>query len=346
MWRILWVLVIGLSLSLIPAQAQDETLTLLTHDSFNVSESVLSAFETATGIKVQILRSGDAGTMLNQAILSKANPLGDVLYGVDNTFLGRALDADLFVAYESPLLETIPETFRLDPQNRVTPVDFGDVCLNYDKAYFEQAGLPLPESLRDLTQPEYKGLLVVQNPATSSPGLAFLLATVAVFGETGEYTYLDFWRDLVTNEVLVTEGWEDAYFGQFTAGGGEGTRPLVVSYASSPPFTVDEETGEAATASIVADQTCFRQIEFVGILAGTPQLEAAQQFVDFMLSLPFQEDVPLQMYVFPVNPEAELPELFAAFAQLPEVPIAVDFEAINANREKWIQAWTETVLRS
>lgn len=347
MWRILlWMLVIGLSLSLIPAQAQDETLTLLTHDSFNVSESVLSAFETATGIKVQILRSGDAGTMLNQAILSKANPLGDVLFGVDNTFLGRALDADLFVAYESSLLETIPETFRLDPQNRVTPVDFGDVCLNYDKAYFEQADLPLPESLQDLTQPEYKGLLVVQNPATSSPGLAFLLATVAVFGETGEYTYLDFWRDLVTNEVLVTEGWEDAYFGQFTAGGGEGTRPLVVSYASSPPFTVDEETGKAATASIVADQTCFRQIEFVGILAGTPRLEAAQQFVDFMLSLPFQEDVPLQMYVFPVNPEADLPELFAAFAQLPEVPIAVDFEAINANREKWIQAWTETVLRS
>ncbi len=345
MVRWLWPLLV-LGFILHPAQAQEQTLTLLTHDSFNVSEEVLAAFEAETGITVQILRSGDAGTMVNQAVLSKSNPLGDVLFGVDNTFLGRALDADLFVPYESPLLEQIPDVFRLDPENRVTPVDYGDVCLNYDKAYFEKAELPLPESLSDLTKPEYKGLLVVQNPATSSPGLAFLLATVAVFGETGDYTYMDFWADLVANDVLVTEGWEDAYFGQFTAGGGDGTRPLVVSYASSPPFTVDEKTGEAATASIVADMTCFRQIEFVGILAGTPRLEAAQQFVDFMLSPAFQEDVPLQMYVFPVHPEAALPEMFVQFAQLPEVPVVMDFDRINADREKWIQAWTEIVLRS
>jgi thiamine transport system substrate-binding protein len=283
--------------------------------------------------------------MVNQAILSKENPQGDVLYGVDNTFLSRALGEELFVPYESPLLENVPEEFILDTESRVTPVDYGDVCLNYDVAYFEENDLSLPQSLADLTDPAYNGLLVVENPATSSPGLAFLLATIAEFGDEGEYNYLDYWADLIENDVLISNDWSDAYFGQFTAGGGEGTRPIVVSYASSPPFTINPDTGEAATASIVADGTCFRQIEFVGILNGTDNLEGAQQLVDFMLSVEFQEDLPMQMFVFPVNPEAELPEDFVKFAAIPENPVSMDIDEIDANREDWIQTWTETVLR-
>lgn len=333
------------ALGLAPTLAQEDTLTLVTHDSFNVSEDVLAQFEQEAGVKVEILRSGDAGTMVNQSILSKENPLGDVMFGVDNTFLGRALAEDLFIPYESPLLEDVPDEFKLDAENRVTPVDYGDVCLNYDVAYFEDNDLPVPGSLNDLTQPDYRDLLVVQNPATSSPGLAFLLATIAQFGIEEEYSYLDFWQDLVENGVYVSDDWSDAYFNQFTAGGGEGTRPLVVSYASSPPFTIDEDTGEPTTASIVADGTCFRQIEFVGILNGTDNPEAAQQFVDFMLGVPFQEDLPMQMFVFPVNPDAELPEDFQKFAAVPEEPATMDINDINAHREEWIQAWTETVLR-
>jgi thiamine transport system substrate-binding protein len=332
-------------LAVAPALAQDNTLTLVTHDSFNVSEDVLAQFEKDSGIKVEILRSGDAGVMVNQSILSKANPLGDVMFGVDNTFLGRALAEDLFVAYESTLLKDVPDEFKLDSENRVMPVDFGDVCLNYDTAYFKDNDVPLPESLQDLTKPDYKDLLVVENPATSSPGLAFLLASIAQFGQEGDYTYLNFWQDLVKNGVYVSDDWSDAYYNQFTAGGGDGTRPLVVSYASSPPFTIDEKTGEPTTASIVADGTCFRQIEFAGILNGTDNLEAAQKFIDFMLSLPFQEDMPMQMYVFPVNAKAQLPEEFQKYAAIPEKPATMDIDAINNQREEWIQAWTETVLR-
>ncbi len=350
---VLLLLIVSL-LALAPALAQDDsvTLTVITHDSFAASEDVLAAFEEDTGITVRILRSGDAGTMVNQAVLSRENPLGDVLYGVDNTFLTRALDADLFIPYESPLLENVPEEFILDPEHRVTPVDYGDVCLNYDAAYFEENDLPLPESLADLTDPIYDGLLVVENPATSSPGLAFLLVTVDQFGadedEEDGYTYLDFWADLVENDVLVADDWSDAYFGQFSGSGGDGTRPLVVSYASSPPAEVyfaEEEPEAAPTGSITAPGTCFRQIEFVGILNGTEHLEAAQQFVDFMLSVEFQEDMPLQMFVFPVNPEAELPEVFATYAAIPEEPVTMDIAEIDAHREEWIQAWTETVLR-
>ena len=332
-----------------PLVAQENVLTLVTHDSFNISEEVLAMFEEETGITVQILRSGDAGQMVNQSILSKSNPLGDVLFGVDNTFLSRALENDLFVPYESPLLADAAEEFVLDTENRVTPIDYGDVCLNYDVAYFAENNLSLPESLLDLTDPAYKGLLVVENPATSSPGLAFLLTTISVFGVESNYTYLDYWADLVKNEVKVVSGWETAYYSDFSgSSGSEGLYPLVVSYASSPPvevFFMEEPPESAPTGAIVADDTCFRQIEFAGILKGTEKVEAAQQFIDFMLSLEFQEDVPLQMFVFPVNQEAQLPEIFVEYTAVPEQAVQVDIDEIDSNREAWIQAWTEVVLR-
>jgi thiamine transport system substrate-binding protein len=331
------------------AQGEPVTLTVVTHDSFAASEDVLKQFEADNNIQVNILRSGDAGAMVNKAILSKDNPLGDVMYGVDNTFLSRALKADIFEPYESPALKDVPDDFKLDEQNRVTPVDYGDVCLNYDVAYFEKHKLALPASLQDLTKPEYKSLLVVENPATSSPGLAFLLATIAQFGTDGDYTYLNYWADLVKNDVKVVDDWNTAYYTDFSAPGRDsGDRPLVLSYASSPPaevFFAKEPPKTAPVGAIVADGTCFRQIEFVGILKGTKYPEAAQKFVDFMLSRTFQEDMPLQMFVYPVLKDAELPDVFTKYSVVPEKPATVDIDELDKNREAWIQAWTETVLR-
>jgi thiamine transport system substrate-binding protein len=227
-------------------------------------------------------------------------------------------------------------------------VDFGDVCLNYDKGWFAERGLSPPEDLADLVKPEFRSLTVVENPPTSSPGLAFLLATVGRFGESGEYTWLDYWAELRANDVLVVEGWEDAYWGQFTYGSqGEGDRPIVVSYASSPPvevFFAEESFDEAPTAAIIADKCCFRQIEFVGILKGGQNRDLAEAWVDFMLGKTFQEDIPLHMFVFPANQTAALPDVFVEFAAVPEHPAFVDYALIEANREAWIEAWTEVVL--
>ncbi|MBL8131085.1 MAG: thiamine ABC transporter substrate-binding protein [Anaerolineae bacterium] len=332
----------------VPVSAQDSTVRLVTHDSFNVSEGVLAAFEQESGLTVEILRLGDAGTMVNQSILSRENPLGDVLYGVDNTFLSRALDADLFIPYESPLLERVDSSFSV-PGSPVVPVDFGDVCLNYDVAAFEASGLPLPTSLADLVHPEYARALVVQNPATSSPGLAFLLATVAVFGEDGDYTYLDYWSDLVANEVVIADDWTDAYYGQFSGSAGSaGDYPLVVSYASSPPaevFFADPPVNAAPTGAVTAPEMCFRQIEYAGVLANAANVEGAQRFIDFMLSRSFQEDLPLQMFVFPVSLDAALPDVFQQYAVVPEEPVIMSFDAIAAGRDRWIAEWTELVLR-
>jgi thiamine transport system substrate-binding protein len=345
MKRTLIPLLLGLLVLAACGPRQPATLTVMTHDSFAASEEVIRAFEQENNVKVTFLASGDTGTALNKAILSKDAPLADVFYGVDNTFLSRALEAGIFEPYESPLLKDIPQEFQLDPESRALPVDYGDVCINYDKAYFAQHNLPLPQSLEDLTRPEYRGLLVVENPATSSPGLAFLLATVAHFGDPG---YLDFWRALRANDVVVAPDWETAYYTHFSGSSGRGPQPMVVSYGSSPPAEVifaEQPLEDAPTASLVGPGMCFRQIEFVGILKGTKHRALARKFVDFMLSVRFQEDMPLQMFVFPVHPAAKLPEVFVRYAQIPDQPATLDPALIAANREKWIQAWTEVVLR-
>jgi thiamine transport system substrate-binding protein len=223
-------------------------------------------------------------------------------------------------------------------------VDYGDVCINYDKAYFAENNLAVPQSLEDLTKPEYAGLLVVENPATSSPGLAFLLATVAHYGDS----FTEYWQALKDNGVVVVDGWETAYYTNFSASSGHGPQPMVVSYGSSPAAEVifaEKPLDDAPTASILGPDTCFRQIEFVGILKGAKQRALAEKFVDFMLDKQFQEDVPLQMFVYPVNPKAALPDVFTQYAQAPEQTAALSPEEIAANRDQWIQAWTDVVLK-
>ncbi len=323
--------------------AGPRTLTVMTHDSFAVSEDVVTAFESQNNADLVFLKLGDAGEATNKAVLAANAPLADVFYGVDNTFLSRALDGDIFEPYDSPLLADIPDEFELDPQHRALPVDYGDVCLNYDIAYFEDHNLTPPASLEDLLKPEYKSMLVVENPATSSPGLAFLLGTIGHFGAGG---YLDYWQGLVANDVKVVNDWDTAFYTDFSRWGGE--RPVVVSYASSPPVDLifaEEPMDAPVTAAVVSDGSCFRQIEFVGILKGTKNRDLAEAWVDFMLSKTFQEDLPLQMFVFPVNPDAQLQPEFVNFLVEPKVTAFVSPEDIAAHREEWIQAWTDAVLR-
>jgi thiamine transport system substrate-binding protein len=322
---------------------REVTLTLVTHDSFAISKSVLRAFTRETGITVRLLPSGDAGAALNQAILTKDTPLGDVLFGVDNTFLSRALDENVFERYRSPELDRVSVAYRIDTTHHATPIDHGDVCVNHDESWFAEHRIRVPRTLEDLTKPAYKGRLVVENPATSSPGLAFLLATIDRYGEDGWRSY---WERLRANDVKVVSSWEQAYNGEFSAGEGAGERPLVVSYASSPAAAVyySDPRPTASPIGTVLD-TCFRQVEFVGILRGTEHPRAARRLVDFMLSRPFQEDVPLQMFVFPVRDDVRLPAVFTEFAEVPTDPAALAPGVIGAHREQWIDEWTTTVLR-
>jgi thiamine transport system substrate-binding protein len=313
-----------------------ESLTLIAHDSFagGVGEETFAGFTEEWGIEVEVIAAGDAGALVNQAILTKDNPLADVLFGVDDTFLSRALDEDVFDSYKSAGLGSVPEDLRHD-DNLVTPIDFGDVCINYAKAWFESTSIQVPSRLDDLRANLYASFLTVEHPATSSPGLAFMLATISEFGEDG---WLDFWEDLKVNDVNVASDWDTAYYADFIPHGGASS--MVVSYASSPPGEVifaAEPIDESPTG--VIEGGCYRQVEYAGVLAGTAYPEASGLLIDFMLSEEFQEGIPLTWFVFPANEDAALPQEFIDHTVIPENPARLDPDEIAENRERWINEW-------
>lgn len=317
-------------------------VTLVTYDSFALSKKTLKAFEDATGVDVKVLQNGDAGKMVNTAILTKNRPQGDVLFGVDTSFLSKALDGGIFAPYTSPELVNVDQKYVVEGEDRVTPVDHGEVCVNYDKTWYAEKDLTPPASFADLVKPEYRDQLVVQNPATSSPGLAFLMATVAEFGEDG---WTDYWQQLKDNGVDATPGWDEAYYEEFTAGGGDGPRPLVVSYSSSPAAAVDyaeKALDDAPTA--VVESTCFGSVEYAGVLENAKNPDAARALVDFLIGETVQADIPPNMYVYPVRTGTPLPESFTKYAQPVAEPLTLDAGTVEANRESWTRTWQQTVL--
>lgn len=326
------------------------SVTLVTYDSFPQSDTslndALAEFSAETGIDVEILVSGDTGTMLAKASLTAGNPEGDVMWGIDNTLLSRAIDDEVFEPYVATgiadgSIDIAPELLELVPNGEATPVDYGDVCVNYDIEWYAERDLAPPRSIADLADPTYAGQLVVQNPATSSPGLAFLLATIHEYGLEG---WQDYWSRLGANGVEVVDSWTQAYYERFTWAGG-GPTPLVVSYGSSPPAEVvfaDPPRDDAPTG--VIEDTCFRQVEFAGVLRGTDAPDAARQLVDFLVSERFQSELALNLFVYPANRAVELPQEFVDFAVVPAASRSIDPAVIDAERSTWIDEWTELVL--
>ena len=326
-------------------ESTNSTLTIIGHDSTLVSEKVLAEFESQYNTKVEFILAGDAGSVLNRVILSKDNPIADVIYGVDNTFLSRAIEYEIFEEYTSTnLLNVLPE-FRSEISNQATPINYGDVCINIDQKFFDEKGLDPPKTIADLTHENYKNMLVVQNPAISSPGLAFLLITIA---KSNENNFLDYWEKLKANGVKVVGDWETAYFQEFSGATGTGDRPLVVSYGSSPPFEViysEKPIDKPSTTVMTSDSSCFRQIEYAGILKGTSQKSLAEKWIDFMLTPVFQSDMPLTMFVFPVISDISLRAEFLNFLSIPEKTSTLSANEIATNREKWINDWRNLMMR-
>ncbi|MYS22073.1 thiamine transport system substrate-binding protein [Streptomyces sp. DvalAA-14] len=327
--------------------AASKTVTLVSHDSFAASKPVLAEFTKETGYTVKVLRGGDAGAAVNQAILTKDHPRGDVFFGVDNTLLSRALDNGLFDPYTAKDLDQVSSDVQLDAaRHRVTPIDSGDVCVNYDRAYFTAHKLSPPQTFADLVKPQYKNLLVTENVSTSSPGLAFMLGSAATFGDSGWQSY---WKQLKSNGVQVVDSWEQAYDQSFSGSGAGkkagGDRPLVVSYASSPPAEVVGVSPEPAQSPVgVSTGTCFRQIEFAGLLHGAKNTAGGKALIDFMISKVFQEDMPLQMYVDPVRKGATEPAVFVKYGAKIDHPTTLAPDKIAAVRDDWVKAWTSIVL--
>ena len=302
--------------------ATPNEVTLLAYDAFTPQEGIFDAFTAATGAKVKVVTGGDSGVLISKAILTAGTPEGDVLWGLDNTLLSRAQKAELLTSYE--------------------PVDTGDICVNYDKQWFASRNIAPPTSLEDLALPAYKNLLVVQDPVASSPGLGFLLGTIAHFGVDNWQNY---WKSLKENGVHVSPDWTSAYTIDFSGSSGKGKYPLVVSYGSSPPAEVlyAEKTIDTPPTAVI-ESTCFRQTEYVGALRGTRNPKLAGQLISYLQDVPFQESMPLSLFVFPVNKKATLPDLFTKFAVAPKNPLTLEPADIEKNRDSWLNTWREIIL--
>ena len=320
------------------------TLTLLAYDSFTPSPNIFDDFTAQTGINVEISLGGDAGELVTTAGLTSGNPEADVLWGVDNTLLSRALSKNIFTPYATKNLADLDESARkLVPNNEATPVDTGDVCINYDVNWFKQRNIAPPLTLRALTSSNYANLLVVPSPVSSSPGLAFMLATIAEFGQDG---WDEYWKSLKQNGTLIVSDWTTAYYTEFSGSSGKGDRPIVVSYGSSPPAEMIFANPRPATApTAVAALTCFRQVEFAGILRGTKHEREAQLLIDYLTEIKFQEDLPLTLFVYPANNKAKLPDDFVKYSLRPESPLQLDPDLISNNLLFWLDEFTNIVLR-
>lgn len=310
---------------------ESKTLTVVTHDSFNLDDATKAKFAAETGYTVTYVAPGDAGTTVNQLVLTKDSPMGDVVYGIDNTFAGRAISTGILRPYNSPALPESAKAYEVGTDAQLTPIDHGEVCVNADASWYKAKGLAVPKTLDDLTKPEYKGQLVAMNPASSSPGLAFLMATVAAKGDPG---YLDYWKQLKANGMKVSGGWSDAYSNDFTASS-KGAYPLMVSYSSSP---VD------SPKAVVLTDTCFGQVEYAGVIAGAQNAVGAQKFIDFMLSHEVQAQLPEQMYMYPVDATVALPASWERYAAKVDKPLTLPVADIDAGRTTWIKAWTAAVI--
>lgn len=322
-------------------ESDPTTIVVATHDSWSMPKKVLAEFTDQTGITVEIQPQGDAGELTNKLVLTKDNPLADGVYGIDNTFAGRAVGEGVLASYSSPELPESAEQFLLDGQgsDRATPIDYSDVCINIDNTWFAEHDVAPPQGLDDLVKPRYRGLFVTPGATSSSPGLAFLLATIAAEGDGWQ----DFWKGLMDNDTKITSGWSDAYEVDFTAGGGNGDRPIVTSYSSSPPFTIPDGGAEPTTSALL--DTCFRQIEYAGVLEGAGNPDGMQKFIDFMLGERFQAALPENMYVYPVDDTVELPEQWAKFAPPATDPHTMSATDIDAHRQEWLREWRDITSR-
>jgi thiamine transport system substrate-binding protein len=309
-------------------------LTIYAYDSF-VSEwgpagTVIPKFELKYGLTVEIISVGDAGQVLNRAILEKKKPKADIVLGIDNNLLSKALDEGIFETYISPNLRYIPDELIFDKTHHITPFDHGYFAVVYDSVKLKNP----PGSLEDLKRPEYRKKIILQDPRTSSPGLGFLLWTIAVYGEK----YLHYWEELKPNILTITEGWDTAY-GLFTSG----EAPMVLSYTTSPAYHVEYENTTRYRAALFEEGN-YLQIEGMGILKDAKNKTGARQFIDFILTADFQEEIPLTNWMFPVNPQVKLPESFG-YAPAPETVLSIDTFKIKENQKRWVDEWLKVIIK-
>ena len=324
-----------------PHPGDDDPVTLVVHNSFVDAKAFEKAASEATGYTVKVITAGDGGELTNKLVLTKGAPIADAFFGVDNTFASRLISNDVTQPITPTSLPARAARLAAEIAPGATalplvPIDMGATCVNIDTAWFAAQGLAEPETFEDLADAKYKDLAVLIDPTASSTGASFMIATIAKFGENG---FADYWKSLVANGARLAQGWSDAYYEEFTGGGNAGTRPIVLSYSTSPAFTVNEAGSESTTRALLG--TCSTQVEYAGVLKGAKHAKGAEAVVNYLLSSEFQSSIPDEMYMYPVDEALLLPGSWATFAPLPAEGTTHDLAP--AKIEAGLPGWLRTL---
>lgn len=299
-------------------------LVVYTYDSLlPLVKIALPIFEEKYGVTVEVRSYGDAGAVLSKVIAEGAKSDVDIVIGIDNILAKRALTEDIFLPYKSENADKISdESLVFDKSWRLTPYDFGSLAIVYDP---EELGTLEMDGLINLTDKKFKKNLIIQDPRTSSTGLAFLVWTYTAHKDDFD----EFWRKLKPSILTVTMGWDDA-FEKFEAG----EAPMMVSYATDGAYSY-EYYGETKYKAIIPGNVGYGQIEGAGIVKWTDEETLAKKFIDFILSPEFQSNIPLNQWMFPVV-EVQLPKSFE-YAIEPGSLLTIDPDLdVDHLIERWV----------
>lgn len=334
------------------------TLRILDHGAFAAFDSAAERFEELTGAEVEHVEEADTGSALNRAILDRGDPQFDVLYGVDNALLLKAVTEDVFQRYTPQLAPLVADEFvffgDLSAGWPATPVDHGYIALNMDhghEAFGEDQRNTTVENLFDVR--DHADLFVTQDPRTSTPGLGFLLVTIGVFGIDNAYDWEDYWDELLDGGALVTHDWGTAYERHFSGGYGQyteghlGDRPIVTSYTESPAVEVFFESFPADERADVLlthqnRPAVFHQVQTMGVLKGTENRAVAEAWIEFTLTTDFQDLAAPENAVYPVVAGVSVDDVYGDLDPEPGTfgTIGMDWRDIGANLDGWLAAWT------
>lgn len=319
------------------SEADTKEVTLIVHNSFPGEEFEKAASE-ATGYDVKVITSAGGQELTTTLSLTKGAPLADAFFGIDNIFASRIADESIVQPYLPQDLSPRTEEHLYDAAGTMVPVTLGATCLNIDRLWFAENSVAEPESYADLIKEEYRGLTVLLDPTSSTTGASFFIGTVAKFGFESA---LDYWEELLANDARIEQGWSEAYYSQFSAASPDGKYPIVVSYSSSPAYTLNDEATDSATAAVLT--TCSSTVEYAGILAGGKNPVGAEAVIDYLLSVDFQDTIADSMYVYPILETAYVPTEWQEFAPLPEQPNDVEPGVIGTQREAWLKGLADRI---
>jgi thiamine transport system substrate-binding protein len=301
------------------------SLTVYTYESMGwIEDSVIPEFENMYGVDVKVIKLGDGGNVLSRIKLENKNPKADVVIGLDQSLTVDAVKNDLLIPYKPINASNIENQNIIFNQDfSVTPYDYGAIAIIYDPERLNTT----PKTFEDLTKMDKS--LIIQDPRSSSTGQAFLLWTIAAYGDD----WKDFWKDLKSAILTVTTGWTDS-FSKFEAG----EAPMMVSYATDGAYSYEYYKSTKYKA-LIPEEGGYVQIEGAGIVKGTKNEELAKRFIEFLLMDEFQREVPLNQWMFPVT-NVELPESYE-YSLKPEKILTIESEEIADNLDKWLNEWEE-----